>query len=408
VLWRASVADHVNARGGPAVSLPAARLLGGLLLAALAAMVWPTVPNLRARQLFASAADSRETGNETAFVAGAERAAAMAPWETFYVTQLAVFYGERYLRAGDAVAQARAREQCVALLRRVLAIDPDQEYCHFNLGWLLLADDPAGAERHFRTAAHFSPQRGGVYWGIGLSYLARNEKSAAASAFALEWLNDPRAITSPRWDAPPLSAFRGEVVAAVHHISSRWLERAALSATLQPQVCYVVALADWWPGGSADTAALIRCGAPEQQRFFMNLQAIETRTYVPDHPGALQPWEQLYATWRDGTVPAGLDTVEPAAAAAISRRLAHTPASFAGLLTTPPGPDAALVQFIRNQRPGYSVLQRNQDGFPLSDLYIFPENLLVRIYASFLFPRKGYLPGRLLLETLDQPASAPP
>jgi hypothetical protein len=46
----------------------------------------------------------------------------------------------------------------------------------------------------------------------------------------------------------------------------------------------------------------------------------------------------------------------------------------------------------------------------LRDLYIYPENLVVEKYASFLFPPKGYLPDRLLLETVRQidPMAAAP
>jgi hypothetical protein len=48
---------------------------------------------------------------------------------------------------------------------------------------------------------------------------------------------------------------------------------------------------------------------------------------------------------------------------------------------------------------------RNQDGFAVRDLYIYPENVLVEKHLSFLFPQKGYLPDRLLLAALrDLPA----
>jgi len=402
VLWRACAVENAHASANFTVPPLIARLTGGMLLAALAVMLWPTLPNLRARQLFASAADAREAGNVAAFVAGTEKAAASAPWETFYPTQLAAFYGEQYLRTGES----RAREQCIALLRRALAIDPDQEYCHYNLGWLLLPDDPAGAGKHFRAAARCSPYRGGVYLGIGLSALARHEKSAAANAFALEWLNNPQTMTSPLWDVPPLSAFRGEVVAALPRLTNRWLEQAALPAMLQNQLRYVAALTQWWSGASPEPAVLILCGSTEQRWFFMNLGPIEKRTYIPEPPAAARSWEQLYAAWRDGTPPAGLDQDPPAFAAALNRRLVRAHASFIRLLTDPLHDEPALVQFIRNELPGYGVLQRNQDGFRLSDLYISPENLLAKKYVSFFFPPKGYLQERLLLQSLDQPAPA--
>jgi hypothetical protein len=245
-----------------------------------------------------------------------------------------------------------------------------------------------------------------VYLGIGLSLLARNEDSAV-SLFALEWLNDPQALTSPRWGAPPVSALRGKVVEALHRLALRGLGQTALSTASRDQVRYVAALTDWWFGRSADTAGLVRYGSPEQRRFFQSLEAVEKRQFTPKDSRVPEPWEPLYIAWRDGTLPAGFAAGQPAAADAFRRRLAGTQNSFVRLLTGPPGPDAALTQYGRNDRPGHSVLQRNQDGFLLRDLYVYPENLLVKKYASFLFPPKGYLPDWLLRQYSDQPALAP-
>ena len=382
------------------------RLTGALLLAGLAAMMWPTAFDLHARQLFAGAADARQAGDEAAFVAGAERAAAVSPREPFYLTQLAAFYGEQYLQAGDIAARDRARDRCCEYLRRALAIDPDQDYCQFNLGWLLLPQQPAEAEEHFRASARLSPYRGGVYLGVGLSLLARNEDSAA-TAFALEWLNDPHMLASPLWDEPPLSALRGRAAEALQRLAVRWLEHDALPAPDRDRIRYVAALADWWLGRSTDTTALIRFGSPEQRHFFQNLDAIERRSYTPSNTGAPGPWESLYLAWRGPTVPADLDADQPAFASALRRRIGAGQTSFARLLTQPTSTDAALLRLGRNERPGYSVLMRNQDGFPVRDLYVFPENLLVEKHLSFLFPKKGCLPDRLFLAALRDLTSAP-
>ena len=397
VAWRASSPGPANAPVLSVASSRAARLLGASLLAALGVMLWPTLPNLRARQLFSAAADAREAGDNAAFVAGAEQAANVAPWEPFYLTQLAAFYGDEYLQAGTPEEKTRASDQCGALLRRALQIDSDQEYCHFNLAWLLLNGEPEEAEKHFRAAARLSPYRGGVYLGIGLSLLPRNE-DPAVSLFALEWLNDPQALTSPRWEAPPLSPLRRRVAETFHRLTDRVLAQTTLPTASRDQVSYIAALADWWLGRSADTTALVRFGSSEQRRFFQSLATVEKRTFIPAASRVLEPWAPLYLAWRDGTPPPGFADDEPAATAAFRQRLAETQNSFARMLTGPPGPEAALIQYGRNDRPGHGVLQRNQDGFLLRDLYVYPENLLVKRYASFLFPPKGYLPDRFLFE----------
>ena len=396
---------QVHRRPGAAGSARAPRLPGALLLAALALMVWPTLSNLRARQLFAAAADAREAGRLDVFVRQTEQAAAAAPREPFYPVQLGAFFGEQSLQADQPAAQARDRERCAAAWRQALAINPDQEYCHFNLGWLRWLQDPREADGHFRAAARLVPDKGGVYLGLGLSLLARDQRNPAVEAFALEWLNDPKAMTSPLWTAAPLAAMRDRVAAAVHRRIAQWLTAAALPAATQRQLRYVAALTDWWLTGQGDAAALTRDGTPDQRRFFAALPALERRSYAPAAAGTRTPWEELYLAWRDGTPLHGAP--DDAFAAAVDRRLARDRDSFARALTAPPAGEPALVQITRNERLGYSVLMRNQDGFLLKDLYIFPENRLVLNYASFLFPPKGYLPASLLLARLNDPALAP-
>lgn len=403
VMLQVNSGEPGRATGVAVLSGRAVRLIGALLMVVLVTLLGPTIQEMLARRLFAEAADARQAGDEAAFVAGAERAAAVAPREPFYPTQLAAFYGAQYLQAGNEAERIRAGDRCREYLRRTLRIDPDQDYCHFNLGWLLLAQQPVEAGDHLRASARLSPHRGGVYLGIGLGLLGRNE-DAAATAFALEWANDPHAISSPLWDAPPLSAWRGRIAAALQRLAGRWLGEEALSAPERAQIRYVAALAGWWANRSADVAILVRDGSPEQRRFFLNLDAIERRAYAPAKPGLPAPWEQLYVAWRDEAVPAGLDRGQPAFAAALRRKIGEHRQSFIGLLTGPAAGETALVRFEQNERPGYSVLARNQDGFPLRDLYVFPENLVVAKFASFLFPVKGYLPDRLLLKTVDQTA----
>jgi O-antigen ligase len=406
VLLRVSSAEPVSTTGISTAPPTSARLAGGLLLAGLAILVWPTAIDLRARQLFAGAADARQAGDDAAFVAGAEQAAAMSPREPFYRTQLAAFFGEQYLRARNAADRDRARDRCCEELRRALAIDPDQDYCHFNLGWILLPQDPAEAEKHFRASARLSPYRGGVYLGVGLSLLGRND-DAAATAFALEWLNDPHTLGSPLWDGTPLSAQRARAAEALQRLAARWLDQDTLPEADRERIRYVAALADWWLGRSADTTTLVRCGSPAQQHFFLNLDSIERHSYAPRNSGAPEPWESLYLAWSRQSVPASLDADRPAFAAALRRRIDECRSSFIQLLTRPTAPDAGLLRLGRNERTGYSVLMRNQDGFVVSDLYVYPENLLVERHLSFLFPEKGCLPDRLLLAALSDLPIAP-
>jgi len=119
-------------------------------------------------------------------------------------------------------------DRAVALLNRSLALNPDQEIAHFNLGWLLLVPDPAAAEQHFLAAAHLVPDKGGVYFGLGLARLNQGNRAADARAFALECINDPRFLASPWWTVPEI-ATRREATAA--EFASLLQEQALVSSS---------------------------------------------------------------------------------------------------------------------------------------------------------------------------------
>jgi O-antigen ligase len=117
-------------------------------------------------------------------------------------------------------------DRAVALLNESLALNPDQEIAHFNLGWLLVVPDPATAEKHFLASARLVPDKGGVYFGLGLARLNQGRNADAARAFALEGINDPRFLASPWWTVPALAAQRDATVAAFTTLAQQ--ARAAL------------------------------------------------------------------------------------------------------------------------------------------------------------------------------------
>ena len=118
--------------------------------------------------------------------------------------------------------------RAVALLRESLALNPDQEIAHSNLGWLLVTADPIAAEDHFRAAARLVPDKGGVYFGLGLAALNQARSDRAARAFALEGLNDPAFLASPYWREPAIAALRDAT--AAHFAALLPLARARVPA----------------------------------------------------------------------------------------------------------------------------------------------------------------------------------
>ncbi len=136
--------------------------------------------------------------------------------------------------------------QAIALLNQSLALNPDQEIAHFNLGWLLVVPDPPGAEKHFREAMRLVPDKGGVYFGIGLARLNQGNHTGAARALALECLNEPPFLASPWWKVPEISAEREATAAIFAQLATQaantrptegWVRRQALQlAGLAPRL----------------------------------------------------------------------------------------------------------------------------------------------------------------------------
>lgn len=139
----------------------------------------------------------------------------------------------------EALALARDPQKAdaaIALLRQSLAVNPAQEIAHFNLGWLQLVSDPPAAERHFLAAARLVPDKGGVYFGLGLARLNRGDAPGAARAFALECLNDPGFVRSGWWREPAIAAAREPAAKALEHLLQRAAVLAAARTRLQPTI----------------------------------------------------------------------------------------------------------------------------------------------------------------------------
>jgi O-antigen ligase len=242
----------------------------------------------------------------------------------------------------DPGQASRAR----ALFEKSLALNPGQEIAHFNLGWLLLVRDPAAAEAHFLAAAHLVPDKGGVYFGLGLARLNQGHADTAAQAFALECLNDPVFVASPWWRTSALAPLRAPTAALVAQYYGELGGRLPPARWPGSEVRYTTALSAWLFGRLPGRAVAAVATTPARREFFARNPA----------PGMLL---------------------------------------------------AAPARVYRRERPGYPVLMRNLDLPVPVDLFDVQENALATGPLAFLFPRKSWLPSPLLIEFLDNPRPSP-
>jgi O-antigen ligase len=237
--------------------------------------------------------------------------------------------------------------RAIALLRDSLVRNPDQEIGHFNLGWLLLIDDPAAAERHFLAAARLVPDKGGVYFGLGLARLNHGDATGAAHAWALECLNDPLFLASPWWRVEALAAQRGETMRQFAALERECETRFPSDRWLGRELRYTVALSRWFSNEIPATAVATVATTDARRQFFA----------APRSPAA-----EL----------------------------------------------SDAVRVYRRERTGYPVLMKNLDVPPPVDLFDVQEDPHMADSLRFLFPPKGWLPSPLLLELLETPPPATP
>jgi O-antigen ligase len=233
-----------------------------------------------------------------------------------------------------------------ALLQQSLALNPDQEIAHFNLGWLLVVDDPARAARHFSTAAHLVPDKGGVYFGLGLARLNAGDRAGAARAFALEALNDPVFLLSPWWKNPQVESVQGATLQQVAADADQLAAALPAATWAGRELRYVRALAAWTAGQVDGGVVAAAADTAERRDFFRQ-----------------HPRPEILAT--------------------------------------------IGAQTLRRERIGYPVLMRNLDLAPPVDLWTITESSARQSPLAYLWPEKGWLPSPLLVALLDGRDLAP-
>lgn len=377
--------------------------LVGLLVPAVAlpAIALPaTARDLLARHAYDRALSFLERNQPAAHLAALDRAATFAPHDPFYLHQSAAHLLNQRPASADPAHQRALTRAAVERLRQSLAAGTHQELAHFNLGWLLLdLDESAAAARHFESAARLVPDKGGVYFGLGLARLQRGQHSAAIRAFALEWINDPRSVTSPAWETPQLAALAAPVRAECQRLFHDLLPH--LPSSLHP----AADAARWWTTRES-ASPLLRAPVgfnAASTRFFAHLGAA-----VPPPASATQdPWAGLWRAWQTPAPAAFLPLArgDHAYADALARRARAHPDDFRAFLTAPVGEERALLLTYRRQRVGYGVLALHPEGPQFVDTFVVQENRVTADFAAALFPPKGWLPGRLLLALL--PSSSP-
>ena len=368
------------------------------MLAAFATLTGAAVPatwaDLLARREYDTALTALGRGDGPGYLRALDEASTFAPHDPYFAHRAAAWLLEQRGATTDPSRQSALARDAAARLERSLATGAHEEFAHFNLGWLKLdLGQPAEAARHFTHAARLVPDKGGVYFGLGLALEAAGRRDDAVRAFALEWVNAPRSATSPAWELPVLAVLLPAVRAEAVRVFSELRQR-------HPPAAAADAWARWWWGETLPVDALRPGFNAASARFAADLPAIMAGKPLANLSA---PWAAAYAAW---SAQAGPEAFLPASggdsglAAALARRARQVHSDFRTFLVAPTGDETALVRTYRRQRPGYGVLALHPEGPPLVDVHVVQENRVATDLAAGLFPAKGWLPGRFLLALL--------
>ncbi len=363
--------------------LPAPAVLA-LPLAALAALLIPGVSEFRARGAVAAAVSDLERGGDPgAFDAAMRRAAELVPRDPHLPAGAAAAHLRLALVADTPPDRLRHREAAERFLEAALLREPDLEFAHLNLGWLRLGREPAAAAAHFAEAARLVPDRGGVYFGLGLARLEAGDPAGATRAFALELLNDPIFISGPAWDAPALAP----------HLEPAVREAAALADALAPgfaPAAETARLFRWWLGGDEPPAAL-REAAPAARFAPATDPLAMLRTVLAAPPEARRGLLGRLLLVRTHAAPRE-EEVE-----VLLRLLERHGDDWRGWLRAPEGREPPFLRTSVNERPAYAMLAGNMDLPVPVDARLVQENRLVELLFRPIIPPKGHVPDAFLL-----------
>jgi hypothetical protein len=392
---------------GPRTDLIAHGCVVLLLGSALVATAWVG----RARWSFHQANAALMRADSAGFLELAAKAHDQDPSDPFYPEKIASWHIESLAAATNSTRAAAESSAAEHWLKASLEQSPNSEYAHFNLGWLLLANEPESALGHFQKAAHLVPDRKGIYLGCSLALSRLERAEQAADCLALELVLDPGFLASSTpWKHAPLAGLKTQAV----HSAAALLMRASNEADpATPNGRWLrekAAFLKWFSGGPAPV--------PTDQEVLGDFWKTIDGTNLPAMKlvAASAPWTLVQQAWR-----------EPSSERA--RRLLAAGAYRSGR-TIPPNdtlnfwlnrvrlacwsdvvrsdPAWELISGYRRQRTGYNLIARHAEGARPADIPTYEENVFFETFFRFLAGTKADVPSPVLLRELDRIIASTP
>lgn len=362
----------------------------------LAAIVW-LIPIHHAWMLSSQAFVALSRENLLLFVDRLTQAHKLAPWEPYYPWQLGWNLGDRSLQTSDPQQQQRLAQGGISGLQQGIRIAPEQEFGHTNLAWLLLNQNPAAAAQSFAQSARLVPAKRGVFYGLGLSWLAQGQIDRAVEAMTLEALRDPVLISSPIWKLPELQPLYRPMLDRLEAKYTQWLQQSSANPALSGYLHQARGGLRWWTGNRvAAHADLDQFGTPIAQLILAlgdGKSADATVSQLPTSASSktIAAWMQpdqrqayLHQAWILAT-----HTILPDDTLQSFVLSMNSSATFDQWLQQ----NAPSRQY-RRERAGFGVLSRHIEGsIPVDFLTVIENTPIAVLFNNELLPSPVYLPA---------------
>ena len=371
---------------------------GGLGLI-LAMTIW-LIPIQRAWQLSDLGFSALAQKKLPAFVQLLTQAHSLAPWESYYSYQLGWNLGNIGLLAPNQAIRKQFDTESVKWFKTGIEASPYQEFAHTNLGWLQLPYNAPEASLAFAKSLQLVPAKRGVFYGLGLSLLARQKNEQAIAAFSLECLRDPLFITSPFWRGPQL---RNIYPLVLKQVESELNELIRSSSADNSQKSLITTLHQirgglyWWQGRLEEAKIdLNQYGTPLSQEILAISQGKSPNfdNLPPSATLVIKAWDQpdqreklLEQAWMEKGQGKLSGKFKDQLVASMSVLQSNSSATFDQWLN-----QNNLFLPYRRQRLGFGVVSRHIDGPQPEDFFLIVENLPINTWFEELFPSPFYDP----------------
>ena len=357
----------------------------------LVLVIW-LIPLHRAWAISARGFGALQKADLPGFVADLQQAHQLAPGEPYYPFMLGWVLGDVSYQVEDPDIVSQLRRDAISGFEQGNEISPFQEFGHSNLGWLLLPETPTAAITQFSQSAELLPAKPGVFYGLGYSLYLAGETDLAVEAIALEILRNPTLLTNLPLNGGVVTELRPAVFARIEALTNELLaapEPEAIAGLLH-QIRgavrwwgndYAGALSDWEASNNAVSLALLAIVQARPSQI----------DELPDSPSkfALQAWQDP-ANRRQSLETAWLAYVEGLPQLASPEPPEDQITALLDSMNEAETLDQWLKETVpftrlRNERLGFGVLLRHDDGPNPEDFYFRWENLaMARLFTSIL------------------------